>query len=208
MIEWLLDIKWCHLVNGRLVISWELCNRVTRGPPDGCGSWRGLLLKLSLLWHFGVPSYFHLIPGITIWNNTIRNGRPSLARTHIWRHYAVFHSNALLTSWHTLMLYLVLSRNGEDSLDTFLSPDLDGDPDHLRGGPGHGDSPSCVKRKKNKSIGAIELWVTCTDRQTDANALPGAREIFSISHLYIFLINVRFPSISPFLNSHWHATTH
>ena len=32
-------------------------------------------------------------------------------------------------SWHTLMKYFVLSPNGEESLNKFLSPDPD--PDHL-----------------------------------------------------------------------------
>ena len=38
------------------------------------------------------------------------------------------------------MSYLILSRNGEESFNKFWSPD----PDHLRGGPIHGYTPSCV----------------------------------------------------------------
>ena len=33
-----------------------------------------------------------------------------------------------------------LSHNGEESFNTFLSPNPDSDPDHLRGGPSHGDN--------------------------------------------------------------------
>ena len=41
----------------------------------------------------------------------------------------------------------------------------DPNPDHLRGGPGHGYTTSCVK--KNKSIGAIVFEVRArTDKQT------------------------------------------
>ena len=51
----------------------------------------------------------------------------------------------------TLMAYFVLSRNGERSLNKFLSPVLDPDPDHLRGGPSHGHNTSCVKNQVNRS---------------------------------------------------------
>ena len=69
-------------------------------------------------------------------------------------------------SWQTLMAYFLLSRNGEESFNKFLSPD----PDHFRGGPSYGDNISCVKIM---SIGAIvtdpDIHI---DRQTDTNALP------------------------------------
>ena len=46
-----------------------------------------------------------------------------------------FHNQVLLTSLCTLMSYLVVSRNGEESFNNFLGlgPDLD----HLRGVPRH-----------------------------------------------------------------------
>ena len=55
-----------------------------------------------------------------------------------------FHHNARLTSWRTLMSYLVLSRNGEESLNKFSIPDPNPDLDHLIGGPSQGYTPSCV----------------------------------------------------------------
>ena len=72
--------------------------------------------------------------------------------------------NARLMSWRTLMTYFVLSRNGEKSLNKFLSPD----PDYLRG-PSHGCNTSCVK--KISSIGEIIFELrgqVCrqTDKQT------------------------------------------
>ena len=45
-------------------------------------------------------------------------------------------------SWRTLMAYYVLSRNGEESFDIFLSPD----PDDLTGGPSRRDNTSCVNK--------------------------------------------------------------
>ena len=56
-----------------------------------------------------------------------------------------FHHNARLTSWCTLMSYLVLSRNGEESFNKFLTPDPD--PDHFTGGSSKGYiSFYCVKK--------------------------------------------------------------
>ena len=46
-----------------------------------------------------------------------------------------------------LMAYSVVSPNGEESLNKFLSPD----PDHIRGGPSHGDDTSCIK-KSSQSV--------------------------------------------------------
>ena len=62
-----------------------------------------------------------------------------------------FQHNASLTSWRTLMEYFVLSRHGKESLSTFLSPDLDPDPDHLRGGPTHGENISCIKKSDRQT---------------------------------------------------------
>ena len=61
-------------------------------------------------------------------NKKIKDGRSSLAIMYVSR---------------TLMSYLVLPRNGEESLNKFLSADPD--LDHLRGGSSHGYAPSCVK---------------------------------------------------------------
>ena len=46
------------------------------------------------------------------------------------------------------MAYFVLSRNGEESLNKFLSPD----PDRLRGGPSHGHSTSCVNKSSQSEL--------------------------------------------------------
>ena len=64
------------------------------------------------------------------------------------------------------MAHSVLSPNGEESYNIFLSPNPDTDPDHLRGGPSHECNTYCVT--KTKSIGAIvfELRVR-TDIQTN-----------------------------------------
>ena len=43
------------------------------------------------------------------------------------------------------MSYLVLSRNGDESFNKSLDPDLD----HLREGPSHGFTPSRVKISSN-----------------------------------------------------------
>ena len=42
-------------------------------------------------------------------------------------------ANARLTSWRTLTAHFVLSPNGEESLNKFLSPDTDPDPDKKKG---------------------------------------------------------------------------
>ena len=65
-----------------------------------------------------------------------------------------------------VVAYFVLSPNGEEYLNKFLTPDPD--PDHLRG-PSHGYETSCVE--KIKTIGKIvfELCVRA-DIQTDPNA--------------------------------------
>ena len=51
-------------------------------------------------------------------NMAIRDDRPSVATTHIWRHNVSMISshNTQLTLWYTLMAYFVLSPNGEESL--------------------------------------------------------------------------------------------
>ena len=58
----------------------------------------------------------------------------------------LFHHNALFTSLRTLMSYLVPSCNGEESFNKLWSPNQDPNPDHLRGGPSHGYTPSCVNK--------------------------------------------------------------
>ena len=69
------------------------------------------------------------------------------------------------------MAYFVLSRNGEESLNTLLSPDPeffpDPDPDHPRG-EDRATGIILLALKKIKSIGVIvnELRVR-TDKQTD-----------------------------------------
>ena len=45
-----------------------------------------------------------------------------------------------------LMSYLVLSSNGEESVNIFSSQNSDPDPDYLRGGPSHGYTPSYVNK--------------------------------------------------------------
>ena len=79
-------------------------------------------------------------------HNAIRACRPLLAVTHLCRRYALFHHTSHLTSWHTLMAYLVLSPNGEESFNKFLSPDPAPDQDHVRRGPSHGYNTSCVQK--------------------------------------------------------------
>ena len=60
-----------------------------------------------------------------IHNKIIIDGRPSLAMTHliceVITHF--FHHSARLTSWHTLMAYLAIFCNGEESFNNFVSPD-------------------------------------------------------------------------------------
>ena len=73
----------------------------------------------------------------------INDDRPSLAMMHMWQHNARIHHGALLNLWCTLMAYFVISPNGEESLNKWLSPH----PDHLRGGPSHGKYTSCVKHQ-------------------------------------------------------------
>ena len=57
---------------------------------------------------------------------------------------------ALFSSWHTSMSYLVPSRNGEESFNTFVSLDPYPDSDHLRGGRSHGYTPSCKKIRQSE----------------------------------------------------------
>ena len=64
-------------------------------------------------------------------------------------------------SWFTLMAYFVLSPNGEESLNKFLSLD----PDHLTGGQSHGHNTSC----KNKVY--IDQS-NISDEQTCPNVVP------------------------------------
>ena len=66
-------------------------------------------------------------------NKAIRDDRPSLAMTHIWRHDTCFRHNALLTSWRTLMAYFVLSPNGEESLNQFFPIQIILDEDRATG---------------------------------------------------------------------------
>ena len=51
------------------------------------------------------------------------------------------------------MSFLVLSRNGEQSFNKYLTPDPDPVPDRFRGGLSLGYTPSCVK--KINSIGDV-----------------------------------------------------
>ena len=57
-----------------------------------------------------------------------------------------------------LMEYFVLSLNGEESLNKFLSPD----PGHLRGGSSHGRSTSCVQKLTQSE----QQFLSYADRQT------------------------------------------
>ena len=71
------------------------------------------------------------------------------------------------------MAYFVLSRNGEESFNTFLSPNPNPDPDHLRGGPSRGYNTFCLKYQVIKSCGAIVFELRArADKQTDPNSLP------------------------------------
>ena len=65
---------------------------------------------------------------------------------HFWRNYALFHHNVRLTPWHSLMSYLVLYPDGEESFNKFLSPDPEPDLENLRGGPSRAYITSCVKK--------------------------------------------------------------
>ena len=78
-------------------------------------------------------------------NKTIRDRRPTLCRTFdvVTR---CFNRNILLTLWHTLMTYYVISLNGEESFNKFLSPDQDFDLDHPRGGLIYEYTSSGVKK--------------------------------------------------------------
>ena len=57
---------------------------------------------------------------------------------HMPPHTVFFHRNAGLTSWCTLMAYVVLTCNDEE----FLGTDPDPDPGYIRGGPSHGYNKS------------------------------------------------------------------
>ena len=75
---------------------------------------------------------------------------------------------------HVFVAYFDVSRNRDESFNKFLSPDPDPNPDHLRGGPSHGDNTSCVKNQVNRGT-SFELCVLIdkqTDRETYPNALP------------------------------------
>ena len=62
-----------------------------------------------------------------------------------------------MTSWRTLIPYLVLSRNCEESSNKlFMSADPHYDPDHLRGGLSHSYIPSCVNKKKKNILFKVE----------------------------------------------------
>ena len=50
--------------------------------------------------------------------------------------------NACFMLRRTLMAYFVLSPNGEESLNKFIIPDSDPDPDQLRGAPSYGYNTS------------------------------------------------------------------
>ena len=55
----------------------------------------------------------------------------------------------------------------EESLNKFLSPDPDPNPDHLSGGPSHGYNTSCVKKIKSIVAIVFEFALGQTDRQTN-----------------------------------------
>ena len=86
-----------------------------------------------------------------------RDDRPSLAMTHMWRHNACIFHNARLILWHNV----VISPKGKESLNISLIRD----PDHLRRGPSHGHSTSCVKKSCQPQSNSF--WVTRPDRNTD-----------------------------------------
>ena len=65
------------------------------------------------------------------------------------------------------MAYFILSPDGEESLNIFLSPDPD--PDRLRGGPSHGHNTSCV----NKSSQLDRSFLSHASGQTYRHAFPG-----------------------------------
>ena len=71
---------------------------------------------------------------------------------HAMTHMRRFRHNARLASWRTLIAYLVLHPNGEESLSKFLSPDPDPDPDYLRIGPSHGHNTSSVKNSSQSEL--------------------------------------------------------
>ena len=83
----------------------------------------------------------------------------------IARNYAPLMSICIFHHIRTFDVTTVLSRNGEESFNKFLSPG----PDRLRGGPSHGYTPFCVKIQVNLSS---IFCVTYTDRHTDPNAVP------------------------------------
>ena len=61
------------------------------------------------------------------------------------------------------MAYFVLSRNGEESVNTFFSPYPD--QDHFRGGPSHSDNTLC-KNQVNRSNSFKSYASRQTYRQT------------------------------------------
>ena len=79
-------------------------------------------------------------------NHAATDDRPSHAMKHMWSHNGHFHHNARLVSLCSMVAYVVLSRNGEDSFNKLLSPYPEPGPDILRGGPNHGYSTSCEKK--------------------------------------------------------------
>ena len=87
-------------------------------------------------------------------------GKPSLAKTHTWRHKAYCFIITHVWRRRVPWLHTVLYRNGGESFNTLLSPGPDPDPDHFRGGPSHVFRTAWV----NKSGQAEQYFRTDTQR--------------------------------------------
>ena len=94
----------------------------------------------------------------------------------------------------TLMAYVVLSRNGEESFNKWLRSDRD----HI-GGPRHVYNTSCVNNFKSIGEKGFE-WRARTDRQTDRQTDPNAQPSHSyprtrVTTYYLYFMS-RYPSTS------------
>ena len=61
------------------------------------------------------------------------------------------YDTAVTSSRISSLRHVLLSRNGEESFNTLLSPD----PDYLRGAPSQGDNVSCVQNQGNRRVTAL-----------------------------------------------------